>query len=99
MKGDILMPINLEMVISGFVSKVVNEIVDAPLNPIKNAIKNADKNRKDKNHSIDTRIYQVTIDALNEFTQDTYKGQDVLYDVAENILKGLKTGRWIKEML
>ena len=84
------MIIDSGMVISGFVSKVINEVVDVPLNPIKNKIKNADNNRRDKNQSIETRIYQVTIDSINKFTNDTYRGQDNLYDAAESILRGFK---------
>ena len=84
------MIITSEMVISGFISKVVNEIVDVPLNPIKNAIKNADKKKRDKNQSIETRIYQVTIDSLNKYTNDKYKGEETLYDAAESIIKGFK---------
>ena len=87
------MIIKSEMIISGFVSKVVNEIVDVPLNPIKKAIRNADKNRKDKNQNIETRIYQVTIDALNEFTKNKFEGSDVLYDTAESVIKGFKTDK------
>lgn len=87
------MTITSEMVISGFISKIVNEIVDVPLNPIKNAIKNADKNRKAKNQNIETRIYQVIIDAIKEFTKKDYKGQEVLYDAAESIIKGFKSNK------
>jgi len=87
MMEEVLMLIDLEMVISGFVSKVVNDCGDI----LKKRIKDADKNRKSGVQNIETRIYQVTIDALNEFTKDTYKEQDALYDTAENILKGFKS--------
>ena len=93
MKGDVLMTIAEEMMLGGFVSKVINEVIDVPLKPIKNAIKNADKSRKDKNQSIETRIYQVTIDALNEFSNNKFKGRDVLYDAAESIIKGFKSSQ------
>lgn len=81
-----------EMIIGGFVSKIVSDIVDIPENPIKDAIRNADKKRKEKNQSIETRIYQVTIDAIKEFTKREYRGQDVLYDAAESIIRGFKNG-------
>lgn len=74
------------MVFSGFVSKIINDCGDI----LKKRIKDADKNRKVYCQNIETRIYQVTIDALNEFTKDKYKGREVLYDSAENILKGFK---------
>ncbi len=80
------MLIDSNMVFSGFVSKIINDCGDI----LKKQIKDADKNRKVYCQNIETRIYQVTIDALNEFTKDKYKGREVLYDSAENILKGFK---------
>lgn len=79
-----------EMIISGFISKIVSDVVDIPENPIKNAIRDADKKR-DRNQSIETRIYQVTIDSVNKYTNDKYKGQETLYDAAESIIKGFKS--------
>lgn len=80
-----------EMIISGFVSKIVSDIVDIPEKPIKDAIRNADKKKRNKNQTIETRIYQVTIDAIKEFTKRDYnKGQDVIYDAAESIIMGFK---------
>lgn len=84
------MAITEEMIISGFISKIVSDIVDIPENPIKDSIRNADKKKRDKNQTIETRIYQVTIDAIKEFTKRKYKGQDVLYDAAESIIIGFK---------
>ena len=78
--------ITSDIVVSGFVSKVVNDCVDV----LKSKIKDADKGRESDSQNFETRIYQVTIDALNEFTKDKYKGQDILYDAAESILNGLK---------
>lgn len=75
-----------EAVISGFISKVINNCVDSsPLN-----IKKSDKNRKAKSQTIQTRIYQVIIDAINELTNNRYKEQDKLYDSAEIIINGFK---------
>ena len=74
------MLIDGNMIMSGFVSKVINEIVDIPGNPIKNAIKKADKDRKAKNQNIETRIYQVIIDAIKEFISSKNKKQEKLYD-------------------
>lgn len=89
-KGDVLMSITGEMIISGFISKIVSDGVDIPENLIKKSVKDADKKRRDKNQSIETRIYQVTIDAIKAFTKREYKGQDVLYDAAESIIIGFK---------
>lgn len=80
------MLITLDMVISGFVSKVVNDCVDV----LKEKIKEADKNRKAHEQNIETRIYQVTVDALNIFTRNNFKGQDKLFYSAESILRGFK---------
>lgn len=79
-----------EMIISGILSKIVSDVIDIPENLIKDAIRNADKKRKEKNQSIETRIYQVTIDAIKEFTKREYKEQGVLYDAAESIILGFK---------
>lgn len=77
------------MIISGFVSKVVSDCVDV----LKEKIKDADRNRKANEQNMETRIYQVTVDALNNFLNDKYKGQDTLYDAAESILNGLKNNK------
>jgi len=73
-------------ILNGFASKIISDCIDISVK----TIKNADKNRKTKNQDIETRIYQVTIDALNEFTFNRYNRQDNLYDAAESILKGFK---------
>lgn len=75
-------------IISGIISKVINDLVDVS----KDKIKKADSDRKTENQSFETRVYQVIIDAINEFTYDKYKNRDVLYDTAENILNGFKNG-------
>ena len=75
-------------VIGGFISKVINDVIDVS----KHKIKEADKNRKSKSQNIQTRIYQVIIDAINELTNSRYKGQDELYDTAEILLNEFKSG-------
>ena len=84
------MLIDGSMIMSGFVSKVINEIVDIPGNPIKNAIKKADKDRKAKNQNIETRIYQVIIDAIKEFAKGIFKSEDTLCDAAEMIINAFR---------
>lgn len=76
-----------EMIISGFISKVDNNLVDFGWKKIKNV--NNESNSHEQN--IETRIYQVTVDAINAFTFDTYKNQDILYIAAESILGGFKS--------
>ena len=73
-------------IVSGFISKVINDLVDVS----KDKIKKADRDRKTESQSFETRIYQVIIDALNEFTYDQYKTQNILYDAAENIYSALQ---------
>ena len=57
------MLIDGNMIISGFVSKVVNDCGDI----LKSKIRLADENRKCSEQNIETRIYQVIIDAINAF--------------------------------
>lgn len=83
------MLIDSSMVISGFVSRVINDCVDI----VKEKIKDADKNRRANEQNIETRIYQVTIDALNEFSYNKYKKNEEVYDAAESILIGLKNNK------
>ena len=89
MIGDVLMITDGNMIMSGFVSKVINDCGDI----LKSKIRSADKNRKSSEQNMETRIYQVTIDAINIFTFDTCKDRDILYDAAERILKGFKGER------
>ena len=72
--------------LNGFAGKVISDCIDITIN----AIKKADKNRKAENQTIETRIYQVTIDALNAFPYNKYKQEEQVYDAAESILKELK---------
>lgn len=90
-----MLAITGEMIISGFVSKVVNDCVDI----LKEKIKYADKNRKANEQNIETRIYQVTIDALNDYPYNKYKREEKVYDAAECILNGLKNSRIKKKKL
>ena len=75
-------------ILNGFVGKVISDCIDISIN----AIKKADKNRKSKNQTVETRIYQVTIDALNKFPYNKYKKEEKVYDAAERILKELAKG-------
>lgn len=71
-------------VFGDFVSKVVSDGVD----DLKSAIKDADLDRKSYNQNLQTRLYQLIVDALNRFTYNKYEKQDKLYAAAESILKG-----------
>lgn len=78
-----------EMIISGFIGMVICNCADIT----KAQIREADKNRKSKKQNLQTRIYQIIIDAINETTNNKYKNQDVLYDAAEKLLISLKNTR------
>ncbi len=75
-------------ILNGFAGKVISDCIDISIN----AIKKADKNRKSKNQTMETRIYQVTVDTLNAFPYNKYKKDEKVYDAAEIILKELKKG-------
>lgn len=70
-------------VFGDFVAKVVNDGVDV----LKSAIKDADLDRKSYDQNLQTRLYQLIVDALNKFTYNKYEKQDKLYAAAESILK------------
>lgn len=79
----------MELIISGFISKVVSDCVDI----FKSKIRGADENRKGDKQSIETKIYQVTIDAIKKFKTDSIKSKDDLYNATESILKEFKSGK------
>ena len=56
----------------------------------KEKIIEANKNRKTDGQSMETRIYQVIVNALNEFPYNKYKKKEQVYDAAESILKQFK---------
>lgn len=77
----------LEIIFSGFVSKVVNDIVDVSKDKIRKAVKN--KNTKYQN--IESQIYNVIVDVLNKITYNQYENnQDKIYDAAYALLRSFK---------
>ncbi len=80
------MLITLEMILSGFVSKFLSDNLDIT----KSAIKRAIANRNHVHDDIQTKMYGVVIDALNDITDNKYNDQDKLYDSAEEIFNGFK---------
>lgn len=87
MRGVVHMMAELD-ILNGFVSKVISDCIDISIN----AIRKADKNRKLKNQTMETRIYQMTVDALNAFPYNKYKKDEKVYDAVESILNELKRG-------
>lgn len=74
----------ISKVFADFVAKAVSDSVDV----LKYAIKDADLDRKSYNQNLQTRLYQLIVDAINKFTYNKYEKQDKLYDAAESIIKG-----------
>jgi len=82
----VLTPIQ-EIIFGGFVSKVINDIVDVSKDKFRKAV----KNKATKHQSIESQIYNITVDVLNKITSDQYKdNQDKIYDAAEVLLKSFK---------
>lgn len=78
-----------EAIIGEFISKVSDSIVEISKDKIKEAV----KNRKNEHQSPESQIYNIMVYVLNKITYDKYKNdQDKIYDVAEKILKGFKSG-------
>lgn len=76
-----------EVVFSGFVSKAVNNIVDFSWTKMKKAVKEQNK----KHQNLESQIYNVIIDVLNEITDNLYEdNQDKIYDATEVLLKAFK---------
>ena len=85
-KGDesMVTPIS-EIIFSGFVSKIVNNSVDTSWMKIKKVI----KNKKTEHQNMESQIYNVIVNALNQVTYNEYeKNQDKIYQAAENLLLG-----------
>lgn len=79
----------LELIDSTLFGEFIVRAIDGGLNPLKNAIKKADQDRRSKTQNLQTKLYQVLIDALNQCTYNQYQGKDRLYDSAECILNEL----------
>ena len=78
-----------EIILSGFVSKIISDCVDIS----RDKIRKANYKRKEKTESFQTRIYQIIVDVINKVTSNKFKDQEIVFDVAEAILKGFKEGK------
>lgn len=54
----------IDAIVGGFIFKIINDGIDTTNIVIKNII----KNRKQDHSTIETKMYEVVIDALNEIT-------------------------------
>ena len=74
-----------EIVFSGFVSKIINNSVDASWTKIKEVI----KSKKTEHQSMESQIYSIIVNALNQITCNEYENnQDKIYQAAEELLLG-----------
>jgi DNA replication protein DnaC len=83
-RGDrVVMELFVEAVFAGLVSKMINDITD--ISNIKNKIIEAV--RKSKHKSIESQIYKLIVNVLNDYTKKIYKeNQDKIYDAVEELL-------------
>lgn len=79
----------IDAIVGGFISKIINDGIDTTKIVIKNFIK---KNRKQDHSTIETKMYEVVIDALNEITANKFENSDILSDSVETLLNGFKIG-------
>lgn len=83
---SVMTPIS-EIIFSGFVSKIVNDITDISKDKIKSAV----KNKTAKHQNLESQIYNITVDVLNNITDNLHRyNEDNIFDTAEVLLKSLK---------
>ena len=74
-----------EAIISGFIGEAVCRCTDISWTKIKEAV----KNRKNKHQNIESQIYNVVVNVLNQITYNKFENnQDKIYQSAERLLKG-----------
>jgi uncharacterized protein YjbI with pentapeptide repeats len=76
-----------ESVISGFIGKIISDCVDVSWGKIEEGVKN-------KHQNIQSQIYNVVVNVLNQMTYNKYAdSQDKVYQAAEKLLTGYKEDR------
>ncbi len=79
-----------EAIISGFIGEAISRCTDASWTKIKEAV----KNRKNKHQNIESQIYNVFANVLNQLTYNKFENdQDKIYQATERILRGYKDDR------
>ena len=74
-----------EIIFSGFVSKIVNNGVDTSWTKIKKVI----KSKKTEYQNMESQIYNIIVNALNQITFNKFENnQDKIYQAAEKLLLG-----------
>lgn len=76
-----------ELIFGGIISKVINDSVDVS----RNTIRRVAKNRNSKHENLDSQIYNVIIETLNNITSNKYaNNQEKIYEATEILLKSFK---------
>ena len=76
-----------EIIFSGFVSKVISDGIDVSKDKIRKAV----KNKNPEHQNIESQIYNVIVDVLNQITYNKFENdQDKIYQAAEKLLMGYK---------
>lgn len=77
-------------ILSGFIGEVISRCVDFSWTKIKEAV----KNRKNKHQNIESQIYNVVVNVLNQITYNKFENdQDKIYQATEKLLIGYKDSR------
>ena len=74
-----------DAIFGGIISKVINDYADISKVKIKSVV----ESEGTRNQTLESQIYNVTVDALKAFAGDRKENnQDEIYEAAENLLKG-----------
>lgn len=80
-----------EAVISGFIGEAISRCIDVSWTKIKEVV----KNRKNEHQNIESQIYNVIVNVLNQITHNKYRNdQDKIYQSAEKLLLGYKDAKF-----
>lgn len=78
-------------IISGFIGEAVSRCVDFSWTKIKEVV----KNRKNNHQNIESQIYNVVVNVLNQLTYNKFENdQDKIYQAAEKLLIDYKDSRY-----
>lgn len=79
-----------EAIISGFIGEAIGRCTDVSWMKIKEAV----KNKRNQHKNIESQIYNVIVDVLNQTTNNRYENnQNIVYRAAERLLLGFKDSR------
>ncbi|MBD5497439.1 MAG: hypothetical protein HDR11_06700 [Lachnospiraceae bacterium] len=80
-----------EAIFSGFIGEVISKCVDVSWLKIKEAV----KNKKNKHQNIESQIYNVIVNVLNQITYNKFRNdQDKIYQAAEKLIIDYKDDKY-----